>query len=89
MHDGIRFPSQKEKKYYDQLVLAKRSGELAFFLRQVPLHLPGNVKYLCDFVEFWANGEVRFVDTKGYRTPMYKTKLKIVRELYPIEIIEA
>ena len=63
-------------------------GEVLFFLRQVPLHLPGNVKYLCDFVVFWENGEVTFEDVKGFRTALYKGKKKLIQHHYPIEIIE-
>ena len=86
--DGIRFSSKKEAAYYSQLLLAKRSGEVLFFLRQVPLHLPGEVVYRVDFVEFWKNGEVRFVEVKGMKTPMYVAKKKMVEALYPITIIE-
>ena len=86
--DGIRFASKREAKYYQDLQLAKKSGELVYFLRQVPMHLPGNVKYLCDFVEFWKSGEVRFVDVKGFKTPMYRLKRKQVEALYPVKILE-
>ena len=86
--DGIKFDSKKEAQYYRDLKVLKQSGELVFFLRQVPFDLPGNVKYRCDFQEFWANGNVRFVDVKGYPTPEYKLKKKQVEALYPIKIEE-
>lgn len=86
--DGIRFSSKREARHYSGLLLAKQSGDLLFFLRQVPFHLPGNVRYVCDFAEFWKDGDVRFVDVKGFRTPMYKAKLKIVEATYPIKITE-
>ncbi len=85
---GIKFSSKREAQYYNDLLLAKRSGDLLFLLRQVPFHLPGNVRYVCDFAEFWKSGEVRFTDVKGFRTPMYKAKLKMVEDLYPIKILE-
>lgn len=44
------------------------------FLRQVPFHLPGGVKYLADFVVFTASGVVEVVDVKGVRTTEYKIK---------------
>ncbi len=87
--NGIRFGSRREARYYSDLLLAKKSGELLFFLRQAPLHLPGNVRYVVDFVEFWKNGEVRFVDCKGYATPMYKLKKTQAESVYPITILEA
>lgn len=86
--EGVKFSSKKEARYYQQLQLAQKSGELQFFLRQVPFHLAGGVRYVCDFLEFWNNGEVRFVDTKGFRTPMYKAKKKMVEATYPVKILE-
>lgn len=86
---GIRFSSKKEAKYFEQLQLAKKSGELLFFLRQVPFHLESGVRYVCDFAEFWKNGEVRFVDTKGFKTQVYRLKKKQVEVEYPITIIES
>ncbi len=86
--DGVKFSSKKEARYYQQLLLAEKSGELLFFLRQVPFHLAGGVRYVCDFAEFWKNGEVRFVDSKGFRTPMFIAKKKMVEASYPIKILE-
>lgn len=86
--DGISFHSKKESNYYQQLLMARKSGDLLFFLRQVPFHLPGGGRYVCDFQEFWKSGEVRFVDVKGFATVEYKSKKKIVEALYPIKILE-
>jgi hypothetical protein len=84
--DGIKFDSKKEAKYYQGLLLAQRAGNLVFFLRQVPFYLPGGVRYVVDFVEFWDDGEVSFVDVKGYDTPQSKQKRKQVEALWPIKI---
>lgn len=86
--NGESFASKREARYYEQLRLAIRSGDLLFTLRQVPFHLPGGVVYRCDFAEFWKNGEVRFTDVKGYRTREYLNKKKQVEALYPIQILE-
>jgi hypothetical protein len=86
--DGIKFDSKKEAKRYQALLLLIKAGDVLFFLRQVPFHLPGNVKYICDFVIFWTNGEVTFEDVKGMKTAMYILKKKQVEALYPIEITE-
>lgn len=86
--DGIKFPSKKEAKVYNDLKLRKQAGDIVFFLRQVPLHLPGGVKYVVDFVTFEKDGSVRFVDAKGMRTPLYIAKKKIVEAEYPIVIEE-
>ena len=86
--DGIRFSSKKEAKYYGDLQLAQKSGELLYFLRQTTFDLPGGIRYRVDFVEFWENGEIRYIDVKGYRTKEYIIKKKLVESLYPIKIIE-
>ena len=84
----IKFASKKEARHYDQNLLAIQAGELLFQLRQVPFHLPGGIKYLADFVEFWADGTVRIVDAKGRRLPAYIRNMKLVEALYPVKITE-
>lgn len=84
--DGIKFSSKKEAKHYSELQIAKRSGDLLFCLRQVPFHLPGDVVYRADFLEFWRDGTVRIVDVKGFETQMFRAKRKIVEATYPIKI---
>ena len=84
--DGIRFDSKKEASYYADLTLRQKAGEVTFFLRQVPLHLPGRVKYIVDFLEFHSNGEVHFVDVKGFETPEFKVKKRLVEAIYPVLI---
>lgn len=86
--DGIKFASKKEAKRYQDLLWLKKTGDVLFFLRQIPFHLPGNVKYVCDFQVFWKDGNVTFEDVKGLRTAMYITKKKLVEALYPITITE-
>lgn len=85
-HDGIRFDSKKEGDYYLQLKLRVKAGEVLFFLRQTPFHLPGGVTYRVDFQEFHADGTVRFVEIKGYETSEWLMKKKLVEALYPITI---
>lgn len=85
-YDGRRFDSKKEARYAQGLDLRKKAGEIIFYLRQVPFDLPGGVKYRIDFVEFHTDGTVRFIDVKGYDTPMGKAKRKMVEDLYPVKI---
>jgi hypothetical protein len=84
--DGIKFPSKLEANFYLNLKLRQKSGEVIFFLRQVPFWCGGGVKYIVDFQIFLADGTVEFVDTKGMDTPLSIAKRKIVENLYPIEI---
>ena len=86
--DGIKFPSKREAAYYQQLKIRQAAGDVVFFLRQVPFHLPGGVRYVVDFVVFMADRTVRFVDVKGMKTPMYIAKKKMVEASFPITIEE-
>lgn len=85
-HDGIKFPSKKEGRFYQSLKLLVKSGKVLFFLRQTPFHLPGSTKYVVDFTVFYADGTVEFIDVKGMSTSMFLLKKKQVEALYPIEI---
>jgi len=85
--NGIRFDSKKEAKYYIELLIRRdQLKEIVFFLRQVPFHLPGNVKYVVDFQEFHADGTVHFIDVKGMKTKDFIMKKKMVEDLYPVDI---
>ena len=84
--DGIKFDSKKESAYYVDLKIRQKAGEIVFFLRQTPFHLPGGVTYRVDFTEFHADGTIRFVDVKGVKTKDFVMKKKMVEALYPIQI---
>lgn len=86
-----RFDSKAEARYALQLETQKKAGKLAYYLRQVPFHLPGGHIYRCDFMEAWNTGdsevmELHFVDVKGRDTPMSKLKRNQVEELYGVQI---
>lgn len=84
--DGIKFDSKKEGNRYLQLKILQKAGEVSYFLRQVPFHLPGNVTYRVDFAIFWQDGAVTYEDVKGFMTPMSKLKIKQTEDLYPVKI---
>jgi hypothetical protein len=84
--DGIRFASKKERAYYQGLKLRQKSGEVLFFTRQTGLDLPGKVRHFLDFVEYWTDGTVHFVEIKGFDTPLGKLKRKQVMDIYPINV---
>lgn len=86
--DGILFASKAEMHRYRELLQLRAAGAVVFFLRQVPMHLPGNTKYVADFLVFHPDGRYEFEDVKGARTPMYVLKRKQVEALYPIKIVE-
>ena len=85
--DGIKFRSKKERARYLELTVLKQAG-VCWFLRQVPFYLPGNTKYVLDYMIFWKDGKVTYEDTKGHRTPEFIMKKKQVEALYPVQIEE-
>lgn len=84
--DGINFSSKLEARWYRIVKDMKDSGEVLFFLRQVPFHLPGNVIYRADFMLFYTDGHVEIWECKGFETPEWNIKRRLVESLYPIEI---
>lgn len=86
--DGIKFDSKKEAAYYVKLKIDMASGAVKYFLRQVPFHLPGGKRYVCDFMVVDSEGQIEFTDIKGKITPVYALKKSIVEATYPIKIKE-
>lgn len=84
--DGMRFDSKIEARRYEKLKLLRGMGEVQWFTRQVPFHLPGGVRYVADFLVVWRDGSVGVEDCKGMDTPMSKLKRKQVLELYGVEV---
>lgn len=85
--DGIRFDSKLEARYYEQLKLRQAAGEVSFWLRQVPFHLPGGVIYRVDFQVHLANGRVEWIDCKGVETKEFRIKIKQVHACYPVRVV--
>lgn len=93
--DHIKFDSQVEAAYYLYLEHDKQHGTVQYYLRQVPIRLPGGVTYWCDFMVVRAVPRkpgvigIEWIDVKGQRTQTFINKKKQVEELYPdIQIIE-
>ena len=75
--NGFKFASKKERNRYDELILLQRAGEVLFFMLQPPFYMPG-VKYVADFMVFWADGSVTVEDCKGFLTDTYKMKKRMM-----------
>ncbi len=90
LRDSIKFPSKAEAKYYDNLMLMKKSGDVVFFIRQPMFDMGGGCTYKADFMVFYKNGDIRVVDVKGARAgsswDAFLVKKKIVESRYPVEI---
>ncbi|MBR6030196.1 MAG: DUF1064 domain-containing protein [Clostridia bacterium] len=48
--DGKKFDSKHEARVYEELMARVRAGELRTVCRQVSFDLPGNIRYVADFV---------------------------------------
>jgi hypothetical protein len=89
--DGIKFDSQKEARYYEELMLRYRAGDLKLVLLQVPFILPGPVKYYADFLTIDNDGRFEVIDVKSEATRknrVYINKKKQMKAVWGIEIKE-
>lgn len=96
--DNILFDSKKEANYYIYLKMLEDAGKIVdlelqkrFILQQgFKLHdkTYRAITYVADFVYKDSQGQVHVVDTKGYRTEVYKIKKKLFMKKYGIEIEE-
>lgn len=83
---GRSFPSEAEAEFYSKLEREKAEGKIIFFLSQVPYHLPGGIKYVLDYMAFNSDGTCDLWEVKGFPTPEFKMKKKLVEANYPVKI---
>lgn len=99
--DCETFDSKKEAQRFAQLKVLERAGAIGCLERQkkfvlIPKQrgLDGKVvereiAYIADFV-YWdrKNGKTVIEDTKGFKTPEYIIKRKLMRYILGYEIVE-
>ncbi|MGA2091787.1 MAG: DUF1064 domain-containing protein [Sedimentisphaerales bacterium] len=90
--DGTFSDSRKEARIDAEYQTLLRCGQLKKVERKkrFPLVVEG-VKicdYECDWVVTDKKGETAVIDAKGFKTPVYKIKKKLMKALYGIDIIE-
>ena len=96
--DGIIFDSKKEAKRYLELKALEDAGKIFCLQRQVKFELIPSQKldgkvveractYIADFM-YQENGELIVEDTKGYKTPDYIIKRKLMLWVQGIRIRE-
>jgi hypothetical protein len=90
------FHSLKEQRYYDELVLRERVGEIRDIKWQVSFELIPKQEgekpcsYVADFTYLDnKTGNTVVVDVKGYRTEVYRVKRKLLLHVHGIRILEA
>lgn len=89
--DGKRFDSKHEADVYQDLMLRRRAGELRVVLRQVSFDLPGNIRYVADFVTVDREGRFEVLDAKSEATRKNRTyinKRKQMLSEWGIEVRE-
>lgn len=85
--DGRSFASKLEARRYSQLKLLWIAGKIRWFTCQVPFQLAPGVKYVCDFLIYWADGRVTIEDVKGVETAAFKLKRKLFEPIYgPLDV---
>jgi len=91
--DGITFHSRKEAARYQELILRQKAGEITDLELQVSFPCAVNGKIICKYIaDFWyydlqENCQV-IEDVKGFKTPVYKIKKKLVESIYDLKITE-
>ena len=91
--DGIKFDSKKEASRYMELKIMEQAGVIRNLRLQVPYVLINKskygreIKYVADFV-YYENSDIVIEDCKGFRTPVYRLKKRMIAEKYDIEIKE-
>ena len=99
--NGEKFDSKKEFTRYQELLLLQRAGKISRLERQVKIILlppqrdekgkviERAVTYIADFVYFDIEQDKTIVeDTKGYKTPEYILKRKMMLYLNHMRIHE-
>lgn len=91
--DGIKFQSKAEAKYYGNLKLLKRAGQIKYFKRQVPFRIVVNGHFICtykaDFVVYHNSGHRDVVDVKSEATEnlyFFQIKKKLLLACYGLEL---
>lgn len=96
--NGIRFDSKREANRWAELRLMERAGKIQKLKRQVRyLLIPSQYRdgkcvereasYIADFV-YIKDGHLVVEDCKGFRTPEYRLKRKLMLERYDIRLVE-
>lgn len=90
--DGTRFASKKEAKRYWTLKMLEKAGEITGLELQpkFPFKYKGKLMftYRGDFQYKTKEGQTIIEDVKGFKTPVYNLKKKIIETEYGFTINE-
>lgn len=95
--DGIKFDSKKEAKRWVELKQLRDAGRISNLMRQVTFQLVPQVvldgrkqqpvKYVADF-QYQVGNQIVVEDVKGFKTPEYRMKRKMMKAFLGIEVEE-
>lgn len=93
-HRQGRHDSKREARRAEQLQWMAAAGEISELREQVTFELVPKqqgeraVKYIADFVYRNKAGDLVVEDTKGFKTPAYRLKRKLMLWVHGIRILE-
>ncbi len=88
---GVTYASKAEAAYARGLAADRDAGAIVGWLEQVPLRLPGGVRYVVDFLVMLKSGGCELIEIKGHMTPSARIKIRQARELYdwlPLHVLK-
>jgi len=100
MVDGIYFDSKREANRYSELKMMEKAGIIASLKLQPEFKCQIDGKKICTYKadfeylmvdEQGPDGQIGYYiveDVKGFKTPVYKLKKKLVEALFPGTVIK-
>jgi hypothetical protein len=86
------FDSKREAKRWNDLLALRGAGLIHDLRRQPEFHVWIGAQLVCtyraDFM-FEQDGALVIEDSKGFRTPTYRLKKKLVEAVFGVEVIES
>ena len=98
--DGITFDSKREANRYSELLLMEKAGIIASLRLQPEFKCMVNGKKVCTYKadfeylmvdDIGPQGQIGYYiveDVKGFKTPVYRLKKKLVEACYPGTVIK-
>lgn len=80
------YDSKLEARVAERLDSELMAGDVAAWLPQIPILLPGGVRLVVDFLVFYRDGSHRWLDAKGRETQASINKRKQAMALYGINV---
>lgn len=84
--DGIVFDSKAEARRYSELKMLERLGEIQSLELQPAFKVTINGKNICTYkadFAYFTDRERVVEDVKGFKTPIYRLKKKLVEASFP------